>query len=176
MKNLSIFLCCAALSLVLGANDAFAQYATCPHTGPSGSQVGFITWQFRDPDTGQLAVGPSHPLPDKIYQLEINYTGPANKRYNATGFQGLVDGFKLCSSLNQAIDYPDNYFTEDQVNSPSGLAIDGTNSVWGIRTLPASDPNWSGQLTAFKAFGLCWEGTLPGYPNKLYKKTLIFRP
>lgn len=173
MKNLSIFLCCSALSLVLGANDAFAQYSTCPHIGPSGSQVGFITWQFRDPDTGQVVSLAPHPLPDKVYQLEINYTGPAGKHYNATGFQGLVDGFKLYSSVNGAINSPDSYFTEDQIST--GLAIDGRSSVWGIRTLPASDPNWSGQLTAFKAYGLCWESTLPGYPNKFYKKTLVFK-
>ncbi|MBC3789301.1 hypothetical protein [Spirosoma utsteinense] len=161
--------------LLSAAQEAVAQYTGCPHSGPSGSEVGQVAWRFKNPDTGVIVTG--SPQPNTYYQLEIYYSGSPSSYYSTIGIQGSADGFKLYTSVAYAKAYPNNYASDTELSQGTGKDV-GANqtAVFGIKTLPASDPNWSGQLTAFKAFGLCYPGSAIGLPNKYYKKTLVFLP
>lgn len=168
----------AFVILLLGINEiATAQYAFCPHgSNPTTTQVGYLDWRFKDPYTGQVVINPADPQPDKVYQLEIFTSGaPTGTSYSNIGIQGTADGFKLHSSLNDANNDTNNW-SDASISSGVGPDV-GANqtAVFYIRSLPASDPNWSGQLTAFKAYGVCYPGSSIGYPNKYFKKTLIFK-
>ncbi len=145
-------------------------YPGCPHTGASGSAVGLVGWRIKDPSTD--AVITTSPQPSTLYKLEIFYTGSAGSYYSNLGIQGVADGFKLYSSVSLAQNSPNSYFSDSDIQL--GVGRDGSGpAVFGIVTLDASDPNWSGQLTAFKAYGLCYDTSLP---NKYYKKTLTILP
>ena len=169
-----------ALLILSGFNFAMAQYDGCPHgNAASGSEVGHLAWRIKDPATGAIVY--SAPAPNTVYQLEIyetpfDGTPPNYIHYVNIGIQGTADGFKLYSSVSSAINNPNDYFDDQTISSGVGpdVGLSGV-AVFGIKTLPASDPNWSGQLTAFKAYGICYPSQ-SGYPNKFYKKTLVILP
>ena len=161
---------------LLGINElATAQYVGYPHgSNPQTNQVGYLDWRFKDPTTGQIA---SAPEADKVYRMEIFTSGaPSGTHYSNIGIQGIADGFKIYYSLSDANSNNSNYQSAATVSSGVGPDVGADQTaVFYIRTLAASDPDWQGQLTAFKAYGLCYPGSSIGYPNKFFKKSLIFK-
>ena len=163
------------ISLLCINKQASAQYSGCPHgSNPTTNQVAYVDWRFTDPATGLPA---SAPDADKVYKMEIFTSGaPAGTHYSNIGVQGIADGFKIYFSLSDANSNNSNYQSAATVSSGVGPDVGADQTaVFYIRTLAASDPDWQGQLTAFKAYGLCYPGSSIGYPNLFFKKSLIFR-
>jgi hypothetical protein len=165
----------AFVILLLGINEtATAQYVGCPHgSSPTSGQPGYLAWRFKDPSTGSVA---TNPQANTVYRLEIYTNGaPAGTSYSNIGFQGTADGFKVYSSLSDANNDTNNW-SDASISSGVGPDVGADQTaVFYIRTLPSSDPDWSGQLTAFKVFGTCYPGSSIGYPNEYFKKTLTFK-
>jgi hypothetical protein len=168
----------ALVASLMGLGQAaMAQYSGCPHgSSASGSQVAYLNWRFIDPVTGQdVTFAAPNPYADKVYRMEIYLSGaPTGTRYEAIGLQGTADGFKVFSNQTNA-DNNTSEYSDGAISTGIAQDVGSSNkAVFYIRSLPSSDPNWSGQLTAFKALGQCYP-SLIGYPSKFYKKTLIFR-
>jgi len=144
-----------------------AQYDRCPN-GP-GDNTAKIAWRLRDASTDVIITGPLSP--NTVYKLEI-YETPYNPvpplfiSYQQIGVKGLIDGFRLYGSVGQAISSPGDYFPDWAIEA--GLTKDvgstGGVSTWGIRTLEASDPNWTGQLLAYWGYAICHAANPPGGP------------
>ena len=176
MKTYILFV--IGLYLIGSSNVAKAQYNGCPNQG--SDVVGHLDWRLRDASTN--AVISSAPQPGTIYKLEIyetpyNPVSPDYRDYQTVGIMGSADGFKVYSSVYNAQNNPNDYFSDATLAAGVGpdVGTSGGVATFGIKTLDASDPNWSGQLTAFKAYGQCYP-SLIGYPSKFYKKTLVKLP
>lgn len=169
--SFSILVCCLS-------GEVMAQYNGCPHQTP-GDVTGHLAWRLKNPATDAVYEGA--PQPNTVYKLEIyesplNAVAPDFRGYDNIGIEGFIDGFKLYQSVEAAQNNPNSYYSEATISSRVGpdVGLNGV-AVFGIKTLDANDPNWSGQLTAFKAYGLCYP-EIPGYDNKVYKKTLVILP
>lgn len=89
---------------------------------------------------------------------------------------GLIDGFRLYGSVAMAISNPGDYFPDWAI--AAGLAKDvgstGGVSTWGIKTLPATDPHWTGQLLAYWGYAICHAADPPGGPIR-DSRAILFR-
>ncbi|QMW05444.1 hypothetical protein [Spirosoma foliorum] len=165
--------------MVLGLlNQAIAQYASCPNSGTD--VTGHLAMRLRNPTTGVLYTGA--PQANTVYQLEIYETPysvvpPNYVHYENIGIMGVADGFKLYQSASTAQNSPNDYYSAAAISSGVGpdVGASGGVAVFGIKTLDASDPDWSGQLSAIKAYGEC-TSSIAGYPAKYYKKVLAIVP